>query len=146
MTVSRPEISVQLYAIHDALDQDLDGALARIAAIGLSNVEAFDFVRRVDALRESFDRYGLISPTAHAIIIEDAGVATPDGLLSVPPAEDTFAAAATLGVQVVIDPFVAPSRWTSLADVQRNADRLTPEPRKPLRTACASATTATTTS
>ena len=119
-----PEISVQLYSIHEALDQDLDAALARIAAIGLRNVEAFDFVRRVDALRESFDRHGLTSPTAHAIVIEDEGVATPDGLLSVPPAEDTFAAAAALGVKVVIDPFVAPSRWTTLSEVQRNADIL----------------------
>ncbi len=51
-------------------------------------------------------------------------MATPDGLLTVPPAEETFAAAKTLGVQVVIDPFVAPDRWATSADVQRNADRL----------------------
>jgi sugar phosphate isomerase/epimerase len=106
------------------LDQDLNGALGRIAAIGLRNVEAFDFVRRADALKESMDRHGLSAPTAHAIIIEDEGVTTPDGLLSVPPAEETFDAAARLGVQVVIDPFVAPSRWTSLSDVQRNAESL----------------------
>jgi sugar phosphate isomerase/epimerase len=117
-------ISVQLYSIHQALDQDLDGTLARIADIGLRNVEAFDFVRRADALRESLDRHGLTSPTAHAILIEEEGVATPDGLLAVPPAEQTFAAAATLGVHVVIDPFVAPSRWTSLSEVQRNAETL----------------------
>lgn len=75
-------------------------------------------------MKESFDRHGLTSPTAHAILIEDEGVATPDGLLSVPPAEETFAAANTLGVQVVIDPFVAPERWNTLSDVQRTADRL----------------------
>ena len=40
------------------------------------------------------------------------------------PAEETFAAAVTLGTQVVIDPVVAQDRWTTLADVQRNADRL----------------------
>ena len=51
-------------------------------------------------------------------------MATPDGLLSVPPAEETFAAAKELGVQVVIDPFVAPDRWATMDDVQRNADRL----------------------
>jgi sugar phosphate isomerase/epimerase len=119
-----PEISVQLYSIHKALDEDLDGSLARLADIGLRTVEAFDFVRRADALKESFDRYGLSSPTAHAILIEEEGIATPDGLLSVPPAEETFAAAKTLGVQVVFDPFVAPDRWATMADVQRNADRL----------------------
>jgi sugar phosphate isomerase/epimerase len=118
------EISVQLYSIHKALDADLDGSIARLADIGLHTVEAFDFVRRADALKESLDRHGLSSPTGHAILIEDEGVETPDGLLSVPSAEDTFAAANSLGMDVVIDPFVAPSRWTTLADVQRNAERL----------------------
>jgi sugar phosphate isomerase/epimerase len=119
-----PEISVQLYSIHRELDADLDGSLGRLADIGLTTVEAFDFVRRADALKESFDRHGLKAPTAHAILIEEEGVATPDGLLSVPPAEETFAAANTLGVDVVIDPFVAPDRWATMEDVQRNADRL----------------------
>ncbi len=119
-----PEISIQLYTIHEALDADLDGSLGRLAQIGLKTVEAFDFVRRADALKESFDRYGLDSPTAHAILIEDEGVATPDGLLTVPPAEETFAAAAKLGVKVVIDPFVAPDRWATSEDVDRNAERL----------------------
>lgn len=118
------QISVQLYSIHPELDADLDGSLRRLADIGLTTVEAFDFVRRVDALKESFDRYGLSSPTGHAILIEDEGVKTPDGLLTVPPAEEAFAAAKTLGIEVVIDPFVAPSRWATQADVERNADRL----------------------
>lgn len=122
--MSTPEISVQLYSIHEALDADLDGSLGRLADIGLRTVEAFDFVRRAEELKALFATYGLSAPTAHAILIEDEGVATPDGLLTVPPAEETFAAANTLGVQVVIDPFVAPDRWATLADVQRNADRL----------------------
>ena len=87
-------------------------------------MEAFDFVRQVDALKAAFDKYGLKAPTAHAIMIEDAGVKTPDGLLSVPPPEETFAAANALGVEVVIDPFVAPDRWATLDDVKRNADKL----------------------
>lgn len=89
-----PEISVQLYSIHAALDADLDGSLGTLADIGLRTVEAFDFVRRPDALKASFEKYGLSSPTAHAILIEE-DVATPDGLLTVPPAEETFAAAQT---------------------------------------------------
>ena len=50
-----PEISVQLYSIHEALDADLDGSLGRLSEIGFTTVEAFDFVRRADALKESFD-------------------------------------------------------------------------------------------
>src|SRR5205085_633940 len=37
-----PEISVQLYAVRDALNADLEGALGRVAEIGFRNVEAFD--------------------------------------------------------------------------------------------------------
>lgn len=122
--MSAPEISIQLYSIHQALAADLDGSLARLAAVGPRTVEAFDFVRRVDALKESFERHGLRSPTGHAILIEQEGVQTPDRLLTVPPAEETFAAANTLGMQVVIDPFVAPDRWTTLDGIQRNAERL----------------------
>lgn len=118
------QISVQLYSIHPELDADLDGSLGRIADIGLTTVEAFDFVRRADALKTSFDRHGLSSPTGHAILIEGEGVATPDGLLTVPPAEEVFAAAKALGIEVVIDPFVAPDRWATRADVERNAARL----------------------
>lgn len=122
--MATPKISLQLYSIHEALDADLDGSLGRLADIGFTTVEAFDFVRRADALKESFAKHGLDSPTAHAILIEDEGVATPDGLLTVPPAEETFAAAAILGIKVVIDPFVAPDRWTTSEDVDRNAERL----------------------
>lgn len=122
-TTATPQISVQLYSLHQALDADLDGALRRIADIGLTTVEAFDFVRRADALKASFDRHGLTAPTAHAILIED-DVATPDGLLTIPPLDHTFAAAKALGVEVIIDPFVPREHWVTKADVERNADKL----------------------
>lgn len=121
--MTAPQISVQLYSIHAALDADLDGSLAKLADTGLTTVEAFDFVRRADALKTSFDRYGLSSPTAHAVLVEN-DAKTPDGLLTRPPTEEVFAAAQTLGVQVVIDPHVPVARWQTMADVQRNADRL----------------------
>jgi sugar phosphate isomerase/epimerase len=118
-----PEISVQLYSVHKALEADLDGTLRCLADIGLRHVEAFDFVRRVDVLKTSLARHGLNAPTAHAVLIEDT-VDTPDGLLTVPSPEDTFAAAAELGVSMVIDPFVPATRWAAVEDVQRNADLL----------------------
>ena len=121
MTV--PEISVQLYAIHHELDADLDGSLGRLAEIGFRNVEAFDFVRRVDALKTSFERHGLSAPTAHALILTDA-VDTPDHLLKVATAAETFEAAAALGIKLVIDPFVAADQWTSRTDVERTAGTL----------------------
>ena len=121
--MATPEISVQLYSVHKALEADLDGTLGRLADIGLRSVEAFDFVRRADALQAAFGRYGLSAPTGHAILIEEE-VDTPDGLLTVPPAEETFAAAASLGMSIVIDPFVPPTRWQQLDDIRRSANRL----------------------
>ena len=75
--MSTPEISVQLYSIHAALDADLDGSLGTIADIGLRTVEAFDFVRRADDLKASFDKHGLRHRPRTPILIEDEGVATP---------------------------------------------------------------------
>ncbi len=121
--MTTPQISVQLYSVYGPSEADLDGTLGKLASIGFTNVEAFDFVRRVDALKAAFDKYGLVSPTAHAILVEE-GVATPDGLLTTPPADEVFAAAKELGVSVVIDPYVPPARWADLANVQRSAQRL----------------------
>jgi sugar phosphate isomerase/epimerase len=118
--MATPKISVQLYSVYGPSEADLDGTLGKLAAIGFTNVEAFDFVRRVDALKASFDKYGLSSPTAHAILVE-AGTATPDGLLDTPPADEVFAAAKALGVDVVIDPYVPPARWADRAGVEHSA-------------------------
>lgn len=121
--MSTPQISVQLYSVYGPSEADLDGTLAKLAAIGFTNVEAFDFVRRVDALKSAFDKYGLKSPTAHAILVE-AGTATPDGLLDTPPVEEVFEAAKALGVGVVIDPYIPPVRWATREDVARSAQKL----------------------
>lgn len=121
--MSTPQISVQLYSVYGPSEADLDGTLGKLASIGFKYVEAFDFVRRVDALKASYDKYGLSSPTAHAILVE-AGTATPDGLLDTPPVEDVFAAAKALGVGVVIDPYIPPARWTTREDVARSAQKM----------------------
>ena len=118
--MTTPQISVQLYSVYPQLEADLDGTLAKLAGMGFKNVEAFDFVRRVDALKTSFETHGLVSRTAHAILVEQ-GIATPDGLLTTPPADEVFAAAKELGVAVVIDPYVPPARWATREGVERSA-------------------------
>ncbi|WP_431279189.1 sugar phosphate isomerase/epimerase family protein [Leifsonia poae] len=121
--MTTPQPSVQLYSVYKALDADLDGTLARLAGIGFANVEAFDFVRRAAELKTSLDRHGLAAPTGHAILIEEE-VNTPDGILTVPPAEETFEAAAKLGIEIVIDPYLAPPRWADRDSILRSAERL----------------------
>ncbi|MET0695527.1 MAG: sugar phosphate isomerase/epimerase [Propionibacteriaceae bacterium] len=126
--MTTPALSVQLYAVRDELTEDLDGTLARLAAMGLHDVEAFDFVDRAPALAESFTKNGLQARTGHASLLS-AGLGFDDPALAAgqagPPSQDTvFAAARTLGLEIVIDPFVSPDRWLNEDDVLDTAARL----------------------
>ncbi len=121
--MARPEASVQLYTLAQQFTADMDGSLEKLAALGLRNVEAFDFVRRPAEIRRALDAAGLASPTGHAPLLSDE-LWTPDGSIPTPAPEVVFEAAATLGVTTVIDPFVAPDRWLTLPGVTDIADRL----------------------
>ncbi len=120
---SKPLASVQLYTLRDAFSADMGGSLDRLAAIGLKNVEAFDFVRRPHEIRAALDASGLASPTGHAPLLSDE-LWTPGGSIPTPAPEVVFEAAAAVGITTVIDPFVAPDRWATLAGVTDIADRL----------------------
>lgn len=118
-----PEASVQLYTLAAEFSADMEGSLEKLAAIGLRNVEAFDFVRRPDEIRAALDAAGLASPTGHAPLLSDE-LWTPDGSIPTPAPEVVFEAAAKVGLKTVIDPFVVPERWFTLEGVTDIADRL----------------------
>ena len=118
-----PEASVQLYTLRDAFGADPQGSLDKLAAIGYRNVEAFDFVGRPAEIRVALDASGLASPTGHAPLLTDE-LWTPDGSIATPAPEVVFDAAVQLGMQTVIDPFVAPERWLTEEGVADIADRL----------------------
>ena len=118
-----PEASVQLYTLRDAFGADPQGSLDKLAAIGYRNVEAFDFVGRPAEIRAALDASGLASPTGHAPLLTDE-LWTPDGSIPTPAPEVVFDAAVQLGMQTVIDPFVAPERWLTEEGVADIADRL----------------------
>lgn len=118
-----PEASIQLYTLANAFSADMAGSLDKLAAIGLRNVEAFDFVRRPGEIRSALDASGLASPTGHAPLLSDE-LWTPDGSIPTPAPEVVFEAAAQVGITTVIDPFVAPDRWFTLEGVTDIADRL----------------------
>lgn len=101
------DISVQLYSVRGALWQDLPATLDRVAALGFTQVEPFDFV-------DDADRYaaGLTAPSAHAHLLESAD-----------PERD-FAAAAACGIPVLIDPGIEPESWTTRSGVAAIAERL----------------------
>lgn len=121
--MTKPVASVQLYSLVDAFSADPDGSLEKLAAIGLQNVEAFDFVRRPERIRAALDAAGLASPTGHAPLLSDE-LWTPDGSISTPAPEVVFEAAAKLGITTVIDPYVPVDRWLTADGVAEIADRL----------------------
>lgn len=126
--MTEPALSVQLYAVNSQLTEDLDGTLARLAGMGLRNVEAFEFVSRAAELAEAFARHGLAAKTGHAMFLSDerrrGDVVTP-----APAQQDVFEAAQTLGIDILIDPFVPLERWLDEDQVAATAARLQPDRR-----------------
>lgn len=110
--MSSSQLSVQLYTVREAMQEDLQGTLNRLAEIGFSQVEPFsftDFAGLGDALKAA----SLAAPTTHAHLlggdVDQAAV---------------FAAARDLGITTVIDPHVAPEKWQTAESVAAVAAEL----------------------
>jgi len=107
------KLSVQLYSVRDAFAHDPTGTLARLAEIGFTQVEPYGIRENVAVLRTALPAHGLTAPTAHAQLLD--------------PQIDqrtVFAAAAELGIGVVIDPLVESARWQDRADITATASAL----------------------
>ncbi len=117
------QASVQLYSLAKEFSADMSGSLAKLAEIGFRQVEAFDFVSRPAEIRAALDGAGLAAPTGHAPLLTDE-LWTPDGSIPTPAPEVVYEAAAAIGIQTVIDPFVAPDRWLTADGVADIAERL----------------------
>jgi sugar phosphate isomerase/epimerase len=108
--MSKP--SVQLYSVRDAIEDDLDRAVARVAELGFTRVEPYAFQLRTADYVRAFAATGLTAPSGHAAVI-DAADASP-----------VFDAALELGIATVIDPFIPTERWQSADSVQATAERV----------------------
>ncbi len=98
-TLGTDKLSVQLYTIREALSEDVDASLSRIAEIGYRQVEPFAFQKFFDGLAAALPKYGLTAPTTHTSLV-DADV------------DEVLGAAKELGVSCVITPFTDPEQWT----------------------------------
>jgi sugar phosphate isomerase/epimerase len=110
---SLPDLSVQLYSVRTHLADDLPGTLARLADIGLRQVEPFDLIGDPEGLRSALDAHGLTAPSAHARLLG------PEVDL-----EAVLAAAETVGVGTVIAPVSDAAQWVSSDGVRAIADDL----------------------
>jgi sugar phosphate isomerase/epimerase len=104
--------SVQLYSVRDAVADDLQGTVARLAEIGFEHVEPYAFAERTDEYERAFAASGITAPSGHAAVIDSD---EPDPV---------FEAAARLGIGTVIDPLIPTERWRSADDIARTAERV----------------------
>jgi sugar phosphate isomerase/epimerase len=105
-------LSVQLYSVRDSVAQDLQASLQRLADIGFTTVELYGFVERADEYAQALAATGLSSPSAHAPV------------LRYDDPREAFEAAATVGVQTLIDPSRPAEFWQEADEIRRSADRM----------------------
>ena len=109
--MSDQDLSVQLYTVRNALAEDFDGTLERIAGYGFTQVEPFGFTKHLDGLRK-LGQHGLSAPTTHMGLVVDADL------------DAIFAAAAELGIGTVIEPAVRAPHWQDAVAIKATADAL----------------------
>jgi hypothetical protein len=106
--VTNSKLSVQLYTVREAMAEDMPGTVQRIADIGFTQVEPYNF-DSVEGLGEALKKAGLTAPTTHAHWVGEDD----DRLNAV------FSAAGDLGIATVIDPHVPAERWQTAESVIR---------------------------
>ncbi len=103
--------SLQLYTVRKPLEADLAGTIAKVAAIGYTNVEPYNFVATADELSAALKANGLSAPTGHAPLLRA-------------DQDEIFKAAKQLGIETVIDPHVDSARWNTEEDIKATAAAL----------------------
>lgn len=106
-------ISVQLYTLRNAIQQDLEGVLVRLSQAGFTQVEPFDIMAYPD-LGSALSHAGLSAPTAHVHMIGESDERV----------DAIFDAALRSGIQTVIDPYREPSFWATRTDIEHTATLL----------------------
>ncbi len=109
--MSEHPLSIQLYTVRNAIAEDLGAALKRVAGLGFTTVELYDFVERADEYARLLAENGLRPSSAHVHLV--------GAELDV-----VFAAAKTVGVTTIIEPLIVPERWTTIGDITDTANAL----------------------
>lgn len=110
MTAS-PSIMLQLYSVRAHAAEDVGSTLAAVREAGFESIELYNLVSWQHELAAAMKATGIQAPSAHARLTEGGQ-------------EQIFAVAAELGVKTIIDPHIAPERWTTASSVERIADEL----------------------
>ena len=100
--------SIQLYTLRNAIKEDLTGTIRKVAEIGFTQVEPYNFVAMAKELGAALRENGLSAPSGHAPLLGQ-------------DQDEIFAAARELGISTVIDPFIPADRWQKAEDIQATA-------------------------
>jgi sugar phosphate isomerase/epimerase len=103
--------SIQLYTLRNAIKEDLAGTIRKVAEIGFTQVEPYNFVATAKDLGAALQENGLTAPSGHAPLLSE-------------DQDRIFAAARELGISTVIDPFIPADRWQTAEDIQDTAAKL----------------------
>lgn len=105
------DYSLQLYTLRRPLEEDLPGTIRRVADIGFTQVEPYNFVATAKELGSALKENGLTAPSGHAPLLNQ-------------DQDEIFAAARDLGITTVIDPFIPADRWQTAEDIRATAEKL----------------------
>ena len=103
--------SIQLYTLRNALQEDLPGTIEKVAQLGFTQVEPYNFVATAAELGAALKENGLTAPSGHAPLLSQ-------------DQDEIFAAAKELGISTVIDPYLPAEHWQSAEDIQATAAKL----------------------
>ncbi|MFF1254112.1 sugar phosphate isomerase/epimerase family protein [Pseudarthrobacter sp. NPDC058329] len=109
--------SLQLYTLRNAIQEDLSGTIKRVADLGFTQVEPYNFVATATGLGAALRENGLTAPSGHAPLLSQ-------------DQDEIFTAARELGITTVIEPYIPADRWQSAANVRETAERLNEAARK----------------
>lgn len=112
--------SVQLYSVRNAIEEDLPGAIRRLAEIGFTQVEPYNFASLADELARAFAENSITAPTGHAPLLSA-------------DQDEIFAAAKRLGIGTVIDPHIPAGQWQDATSIEAAATKLNAAARKGTR-------------
>ncbi|WP_255769986.1 sugar phosphate isomerase/epimerase family protein [Pseudarthrobacter sulfonivorans] len=103
--------SLQLYTLRNAIQEDLPGTIKKVAEIGFTQVEPYNFVATAKELGAALKENGLTAPSGHAPLLSQ-------------DQDEIFTAAKDLGISTVIDPFLPAEHWQNAEDIQATAAKL----------------------
>lgn len=109
--------SIQLYTLRNALQEDLPGTVRKVAEIGFTQVEPYNFVATATELGAALQENGLTAPSGHAPLLSQ-------------DQDQIFAAAKELGIGTVIEPYITAEHWQTAGDIQATAAKLNAAARK----------------